>query len=162
MQQMQPGRPSPNQELPAQGRIVGVDYGTVRIGLAITDLHQKLASPLSVYQRRNSSLDEKYFRQLVAIEQVCGFLVGLPVHLSGDPSAKSAEAIAFGNWLAQVTGVTVSWFDERFTTAFAREVLNQSHLSGQKRKQLLDKLAAQILLNAYLESRQTAPGGEHQ
>lgn len=144
-------------KLPAQGRIVGVDYGTVRIGLAITDLSQTIASPLSVYQRRNEKLDEKFFQELVTLEQVCGIVVGLPVHLSGDASAKSDEAIRFGQWLAHSTGITVTWFDERFTTAFAREVLSESNLSGKKRKARLDKLAAQILLSAYLESRQSEP-----
>lgn len=144
--------------LPKQGRIVGVDYGTVRIGLAITDPSQTIASPLNVYQRRNLRLDEKYFQELVAAEQVVGFVVGLPVHLSGDPSAKSQEAIEFGHWLKASTATEVTWFDERFTTAFAREILNQSQLSGKKRKERLDKLAAQILLHAYLESSaQDAP-----
>lgn len=149
---MNPDSAQPSQPLPLKGRIVGVDYGTVRIGLAITDLNQTISSPLTVYQRRNEKLDERFFKKLVLQEQVCGFVVGLPVHLSGDASAKSNEALSFGEWLAHVTGVTVTWFDERFTTAFAREILNESQLSGKKRKERLDKLAAQILLNAYLES----------
>lgn len=141
------------KKLPSQGRIVGVDYGTVRIGLAITDLNQTIASPLNVYQRRNERLDEKFFKELVELENVSGFVVGLPIHLSGDPSAKSEEALRFGQWLEICTGVIVTWFDERFTTAFAREALNKSGLSGKKRKERLDKLAAQMLLSAYLEAK---------
>lgn len=143
----------PFKKLLSKGRIVGVDFGTVRIGLAITDLNQTIASPLNVYQRRNEKLDEKFFKELVTLEHVCGFVVGLPIHLSGEPSAKSAEATRFGEWLANCTGLTVTWFDERFTTAFARQVLNESNLSGKKRKDRLDKLAAQILLSAYLEAK---------
>jgi putative Holliday junction resolvase len=141
--------------IPTKGRIIGVDFGTVRIGLAITDLNQTIASPLNVYQRRNETLDAKFFRELVTMEQVCGFVVGLPIHLSGDASAKSVEATHFGEWLADCTGLAVTWFDERFTTAFARDVLNESNFSGKKRKERLDKLAAQILLSAYLEAKST-------
>jgi putative Holliday junction resolvase len=85
-------------------------------------------------------------------ERIVGFIVGLPVHMSGDASQKSGEAIAFGNWLRDQTSIPVAWIDERYTTAMAREVLSQSGLSGKKRKAQLDKLAAQILLSVYLES----------
>lgn len=139
--------------LPRVGRIIGVDYGSVRIGLAICDPAQKLASPLEVYTRKNESLDQRYFLELPRAEQAVGFVVGLPLHTSGQASQKSAEAVAFGNWLQQVTGLPVTWFDERFTTSMAREILNQSQMSGKKKKAQLDKLAAQILLSAYLESR---------
>jgi putative Holliday junction resolvase len=130
-----------------------VDYGTVRIGLAICDPAQQLASPLEVYTRRNELLDQRYFLDLVRAEQAVGFVVGLPLHTSGQASQKSDESLAFGNWLRQMTGLPVTWFDERFTTSMAREILNQSRMSGKKKKAQLDKLAAQILLSAYLESR---------
>ena len=146
------GFPSEQIALSAQGRLAGIDFGTVRIGVAISDQGQTISSPLEVYTRRNESLDEKYFTELVATEQIVGFVVGLPVHLSGDASEKSREAIAFGKWLTKKTGIPVFWFDERFTTAMAREVLNQSSMSGKKRKAQLDKMAAQILLAAFLES----------
>ena len=148
--------PDPPAELPARGRLGGVDYGTVRIGVAISDPSQMLASPLEVYQARNKSLDAKYFQQLVKIEKLVGWVVGLPIHLSGQASEKSGEAISFGNWLAAETGLPVVWVDERFSTARAREILNQSSLSGKKRKAQLDKIAAQVLLTTYLESDRSA------
>ena len=138
--------------LPPTGRLVGIDYGTVRVGIAISDLSQTIASPLEVYRRRNEKLDREYFSKLVLAEAPVGFVVGLPLHLSGDESPKSKESKSFGQWLREVTKLPVVWFDERFTTAMAREVLNQSHLSGAKRKAALDKLAAQILLSAFLEA----------
>lgn len=146
------GLPSEQISLPVQGRLAGIDFGTVRIGVAISDQGQSISSPLEVYSRRNELLDSKYFKELVAAEQVVGFVVGLPVHLSGDASEKSREAVAFGKWLTTETGIPVVWFDERFTTAMARDVLNQSSMSGKKRKAQLDKMAAQILLAAFLES----------
>ena len=117
-----------------------------------SDAGQTLASPLETYARRNEKLDAQYFAKLVADEGIVGFVIGLPVHMSGDESEKSAEAREFGNWLTEQTGVPADWIDERYTTAFARDVLSQSGLSGKKRKAMLDKIAAQAILSTYLES----------
>ncbi len=141
-----------NFPVPLKGRLAGIDFGTVRVGVAITDATQMIASPLEVYTRRNETLDEKFFSELVQLERIVGFVVGLPVHMSGDESQKSREAVAFGKWLERKTSVPVTWFDERYTTAMARDVLSQTNLSGKKRKAFLDKMAAQILLRAYLAS----------
>ena len=72
--------------------------------------------------------------------------------MSGDASEKSVEAVKFGAWVFEQTEIPVAWVDERYSTAMAREMLGQSNMSGKKRKSMLDKLAAQILLAAYLES----------
>jgi putative Holliday junction resolvase len=146
---------TPSAELPPYGRLAGIDFGTVRIGVAICDPSQTIASPLETYNRRTIALDAKYFVDLATREQIVGFVVGLPVHMSGDASQKSKQAEEFGSWLLEQTGIPVAWIDERYTTAMAREVLSQSNLSGKKRKAQLDKLAAQIILAAYLESGPT-------
>ena len=146
--------------LPRTGRLAGIDFGTVRIGIAISDPGQSLASPLETYQRRTLELDGKYFRELVAKEEIVGFVVGLPVHMSGEQSQKSKEAIEFGKWMMEITNLPVGWIDERFTSAMAREILSQSGLSGKKRKAHLDKLAAQILLSAFLNSEQARESAE--
>lgn len=138
--------------LPDSGRLIGIDYGTVRIGIAVCDPGQKYASPLEVYNRRNLRLDAKYFEALVHQENPTGFVVGLPLHTSGQESEKSAEARRFAQWLEELTQRPVMMFDERFTTAIARDYLSESKLSGKKRKERLDKIAAQILLASYLES----------
>ena len=122
------------------------------IGVALSDPGQSIASPYEIYNRGSESKDANYFKQLVSEEQVVGFVVGLPVHMSGDESQKSVEARAFGAWLTRTTGLPVDWMDERFSTAMAREVLSQSILSPKRKKARLDKIAAQILLSAYLES----------
>lgn len=141
-----------DHSLPTSGRLAGIDFGTVRIGIAISDAGQSLASPLETYVRRNEKLDAQYFVKLVATEKITGFVIGLPVHMSGDESEKSAEAREFGSWLVEQTEVPVDWIDERYTTAFARDVLSKSGLSGKKRKAMLDKIAAQAILSTYLES----------
>ena len=138
--------------LPREGRLAGIDYGTVRIGVAITDPDQRLASPLENYTRRDLITDANWIKKLAESERLAGFVVGLPVHTTGEESQKSAEARRFGKWLAETTKLPVRFFDERFTTANAEALLLDAGLTKKQRKERLDKLAAQILLAAYLES----------
>jgi putative Holliday junction resolvase len=137
------------------GRIAGIDYGTVRIGIAIADREGILASPLENYTRGGDEADRRRFRRLIDEEQIARFVVGLPVHLDGRESQKSREARQFGQWLTETTGVEVVYFDERFTSYEAEQHLAEAQLSKKKRKARLDKLAAQIMLSAYLESLRT-------
>lgn len=134
------------------GRLAGIDYGTVRIGIAVTDSRRTLASPYENYNRRSPDQDARRFRQLVQEERIAKFVVGLPVHLSGGESQKSREARAFGQWLEETTGVPVEYFDERYTSAEAEAFLLGAELTSKQRKRRLDMLAAQIMLSAYLES----------
>ncbi|MGI8977592.1 MAG: Holliday junction resolvase RuvX [Pirellulaceae bacterium] len=147
--------------LPRSGRLAGIDYGTVRIGIAITDPAQSLASPLEILARGDLAQDERYFRRLAEQERLVGFVVGLPVHTSGDESQKSFEARQFSKWLGGVTKLPVVLFDERYTTAHAEALLQDAGLTSKRRKARRDMLAAQILLAAYLESGRNAepPGG---
>ncbi len=135
------------------GRIGGVDYGTVRIGLAVSDPDRTMASPLEIYTRRSAALDAKYFQLLAKEERIVLWVVGLPVHLDGRESQKSREARSFGKWLTEITALPVEFFDERFTTAQAEEILQAAELTSKRRKARLDMLAAQIMLTAYLESQ---------
>lgn len=144
------------------GRLAGIDYGTVRIGIAITDPAQSIASPYENYTRRDRQQDARRFQRLVEEEQIKRFIVGLPVHLSGDESQKSREARAFGEWLTEVTGLPVEYYDERFSSSQAEQFLIDADLTSKRRKRRLDMLAAQIMLSGYLESKykgQAAPEG---
>ncbi|MCG8586892.1 MAG: Holliday junction resolvase RuvX [Pirellulales bacterium] len=132
-------------------RIAGIDYGTVRIGIALATTGVDIASPYENYTRRNPKLDAKYFREFATQEKIDLFVVGLPVHLSGEESQKSTEARQFGAWLTELTEVPVEYYDERFTSAEAEQHLLDSNLTSKQRKARLDKLAAQIMLASYLE-----------
>lgn len=138
---------------------MGIDYGTRRIGIAISDPAQSIASPYENYTRRDEAADRRRFHQLVEEERVARFVVGLPVHLDGRESQKSVEARRFAEWLHEATGLDVELFDERFTTYEAEQFLAQAQLTKKKRKERLDKLAAQIMLTAYLESRRAGSAG---
>lgn len=133
-------------------RIAGIDYGTVRIGIATADTSVGIAGAHSTHTRRGAPADAQFFRRLVAEEGIERFVVGLPVHLSGEESKKSAEAREFGAWLHDQTGVPVEFFDERFTSAEAEEFLQGAKLTKKRRIARRDQLAAQIMLTAYLES----------
>jgi putative holliday junction resolvase len=145
----------------ARTRLLAVDYGTVRVGLAVSDAERRIASPLTTYERRGREGDERYFRKLVEEEEVGRIVVGLPVHADGSEGQKAAEARKFGAFLAGVTGLPVTYFDERFTTVEAEGFLLAAGLTNKRRKARRDRVAAQILLQSYLEAgcpEESTPG----
>jgi putative Holliday junction resolvase len=149
--------PTMTDARPGSGRVAGIDYGTVRLGIAISDPERTLASPWATYTRRDPAADAEYLRRIAGEEQIMLFVVGLPVHLSGEESHKSREARAFGAWLERETGIPVEFFDERFSSVEAERALGMGSLSSKKRHRRRDMLAAQIMLTAYL-SRSPASG----
>jgi putative Holliday junction resolvase len=143
---------------PAPERIAGIDFGTVRIGIALADRETRIATPYENYARSTPARDAAYFKKFTTGEKIALLVVGLPVHMSGSESQKSAEARRFGDWLQTETGTPVVYFDERYTSAQAEEFLGLAGLTSKQRQARRDKLAAQILLTAYLEAE--AHGGE--
>jgi putative Holliday junction resolvase len=133
-------------------RLLGVDYGQVRVGLAVSDADRKIAFPLATYERRGPDQDAAYFRTVVVDEAIAALVVGLPVHLDGREGQKAVEARAFGQWLGAATGLPVVYWDERFTTVEAESALWNAGLTHKKRKARRDRVAAQIMLQAYLEA----------
>ncbi len=156
--------PNPSSEpfasdpLPRVGRLAAIDYGSVRMGVAITDPDQRFASPLEIYTRRGPQLDAAWLQQLVKRERIEGLVIGLPLHTSGSESQKSAEVRAFVKWITPLVQVPHVLFDERFTTSQANELLAAAGFSTKQRKERRDKIAAQILLVSYLESGRCAAG----
>ena len=141
--------------------LAGIDYGTVRIGIALANTSVGIASPHTTHTRRGEEADAAFFRQLVEQEGIDRFVVGLPVHLDGRESQKSTEARAFGRWLEKTTGVPAVLFDERFTSAEADELLAVPGMTKKKKMARRDQLAAQIMLTAFIESGsrgQDSPG----
>lgn len=133
-------------------RLLGIDYGSVRLGLAISDAQRKLAFPLETRTRQGQTADAAYFRTLIEREEVGGLVVGLPVHLDGREGVKAQEARRFGAWLAEICGLPVVFYDERFTTVLAESALWEAGLTHKNRRQRRDKVAAQMLLQAYLDA----------
>lgn len=138
--------------MPAQTRILAIDPGKVRIGLAVSDAERRLASPLAIYARKNDAADAKFFRELVAEEDIGLLLVGLPVHTTGNEGVQAQAARALGAKLQSWTGLPCVFYDERFTTQFAESALWNAGLTHRRRKERRDKVAAQMLLQNYLEA----------
>ena len=137
----------------SKGRLLGVDFGTVRVGLAVSDADRIIASPLETLKRRDANADAEHFNRLIRAEQIVGLVVGLPLHTGGEEGIKAREARAFGQWLGEATGLPVDFWDERCTTAAAEDSLREAGLSHRKRKDRRDRVAAQIILQSYLDSR---------
>ena len=134
------------------GRLLGVDHGKVRVGLAVSDPERRLASPLQTYTRRGKEQDAGFFRTLVQEEEIVQIVIGLPAHLDGREGEQARLARAFGKWLENITGLPVVFFDESFTTYDAEQHLQAAGLTSKKRKARRDRVAAQIILQAFLES----------
>ena len=147
MSQADPTKPT----LPRKGRLLGIDFGSVRIGLAICDSDQTIAGPLTTYVRRTPALDARYFEELIREEKIVGLVIGLPLHLSGRESQKSKEIERFAQWLREFSGCPVAFYDERFSTATADELIG-GELTRKQRKARIDKIAAQVILADYLQS----------
>ena len=133
-------------------RILGLDYGTRRVGAALSDPGRTIAFPVEIYELRGLEPDARHFRELVQENEVERIVVGLPLHLSGQEGEIAAGARAFGAWLATATARPVAFFDERFSTFEADEKMRGAGLTRQKRKALRDKLAAQVMLQSYLDA----------
>jgi len=149
-----------NTEFPAEGRLLGLDYGTKRVGVAISTFEQNIASPLENYTRQTERQDQNFLTKIINEYQCKGVVVGLPVHMSGDEGQKAKEARQFGNWISQFAQIPIRFWDERYSSASAEEFLVNVNVSRNKRKAYLDKLAAQIILQSFLDSpdRNQIPG----
>ncbi|MEZ6043876.1 MAG: Holliday junction resolvase RuvX [Planctomycetaceae bacterium] len=141
---------------PTEGVLLGIDFGTKRVGVAVSDMYQRYSSPLRNYDRQSKQADEHFFRTQALEFRPVGIVVGLPVHMSGEESQKSREARAYAQWLSRLLQLPVAFQDERFTSAFAEAILLQTDFSKKQRKARVDKLAAQILLQCFLDARRQA------
>src|SRR5262245_47297383 len=95
-----PKAPDSSAKFPSHGRLLGIDFGTKRVGLALSNPDQTLATPLETVNRRDEPQDARHLQQKVREYSVVGLVVGLPVHMSGDEGALAREARAYGQWAA--------------------------------------------------------------
>jgi putative Holliday junction resolvase len=143
------------------GRALGVDLGSVRIGLALSDPTRTVASPLSVLRRsREHVADHQAIAEIAAEHEVTVIVVGLPLSLSGakGPAARAAEAEI--EELRQVVGpeIGVVAHDERLTTVTAERSLDEARVRRADRAAVVDKIAAAVMLQSWLESLPRASG----
>jgi len=144
---------SESSDFPIEGRLLGIDFGTVRIGFAISTPEQTIASPFEIYTRRSERLDTAYLQSLVKENRIVGAVVGLPMHVGGEEGQSAYLAREYGQWFTSVTSRPVTFWDERYTSSVAADMLRDAGVARSKRKQRLDMLAAQILLQSYLDEQ---------
>jgi putative holliday junction resolvase len=136
------------------GRLLGVDWGEKRIGLALSDESQLLAQPLTTLTRRaGKRFPMRRFITLVKEHAVTGAVVGLPLAADGSEAAAAGRARALAQEIARHSGLTVDLWDERFTTARALQAVREMAGSTKGRRAELDALAATLLLQHYLDAQ---------
>jgi len=141
------------QNIPSEGRILALDLGRKRIGLALSDPLGITAQGLPTLARTRIREDLAALHDLIQKHEVAMILVGHPLHMSGNESRQSVYTREFADRLAEYTGCAVRMWDERLTSVEAGRVLRESGVSIEKRARAVDRLAAVILLESYLDSR---------
>ncbi len=135
------------------GRVIALDVGDVRIGVAMSDPTGTIAQPLEVYKRVGFGPDSRYVLGLCEKYGTNHVLLGLPLNMDGSLGPQAQKAQAFGNVLEN-QGLTVSYQDERMTTVTAEQVLIGGNVRREDRKLYVDKLAAAVILEQWLSSQQ--------
>lgn len=134
-------------------RIMALDFGTKRIGIAVSDELFITAQGLPSLYRKDLKSDLDEITRLAKSNDVGEIVVGLPLSMNGSYSAKTKEAVAFVEDLLKAVNIPVNTWDERLTSMQAQRVLLEADVSRSKRKKVTDKLAAQIILQSYLDSK---------
>ena len=138
---------------PPGGRILALDLGSKTIGLAVTDGLGITAQGLETLRRKHKRYDLAVLHAVIRRYGVCEIVVGLPLRLSGQAGTQAEKATAFARELEQKFELPVHLWDERLTSAEANRVLKESEISIRKRAGAVDRLAAVLILQNYLEHR---------
>lgn len=134
-------------------RIMALDFGTRRIGIAISDELLLTAQGLNSLERKTLKDDLEEISRLANENNVEEIVVGLPLNMNGTYSAKTKEVVVFVDELSKAVTMSVKTWDERLTSMQAERILLEADASRAKRRKVTDKLAAQIILQSYLDSR---------
>ena len=134
-------------------KILAVDLGKVRTGLAVSDIGEVLASPLCVLEEKNAEILAEKIDQICKDGCISKIVLGLPKNMDGSEGESAQNAKAFGKVLEEKTQLPVFLLDERGTTITAHNYLNVTNTRGKKRKAVVDAVAAVIILESYLAYR---------
>lgn len=138
--------------MPESGRVLALDVGSKRIGVAITDPLGITAQGLETIQRQNKRKDMETLGRLLKEYEVREIVVGLPLRLSGAEGTQSEKMRRFAGDLESHFGVTVHLWDERWTSTEANRLLRETELSIEKRGRAVDRMAATLILQSWMEA----------
>lgn len=135
-------------------RKIALDVGDVRIGVAVSDLLGITANPRETYVRKKGDInaDIAYFCEYAKREEADAFVLGLPKNMDGTEGDRAVVTRQFGDMLQEASGLPVLYQDERLTTVSAERMLIDADVRREKRKKVIDKVAATIILQSYLDS----------
>ena len=139
-------------------KILALDIGTVRIGIAASDIMEIIASAYEVYRRKNEEADVKYIAELVSKLEAGEIVIGLPLKLDGTEGQSVEMARSFGDKLSKLTEVPIIYQDERLSTVSAQKILIESGMRREKRKDKVDSSATTIILQTYLDKKSLKKG----
>lgn len=142
-------------------RIMALDVGRVRIGIAISDSLGLIATPYENYDRRNISSDIAHIKNIIEQNRVAKVLIGLPVSMDGSLNEQCSSVMGFAEELEKAVNLPVEYVDERFSSVSAERVLLFADVSRKDRKKVRDKLAASIFLQSYLDKLKNKNQGEY-
>jgi len=131
--------------------LIGIDVGTKRIGISISDGKKKIAFPLMVIERENNSYGLKKLKDLIKDKDVETFIVGLPYKNDGNLGEQGEKVLQYIENLREYFSIQVIPWDERYTTVIAEKILLNDNIKRVKRKNVIDKIAAQLILQSYLD-----------
>jgi len=131
-------------------RLMALDLGEKRIGVAVTDVEQTMAFPERVLQRRSAKADRQTVSALVRELAVERLVIGLPLSMEGEHGPNAERAERFGEYLGRVLPIPIDFQDERLTTIEAEERLRQSGVPAAERRKRIDAAAAAVILEDYL------------
>jgi putative pre-16S rRNA nuclease len=137
--------------LPAGARLLGLDVGTKTVGLALSDVTRMIASGLTTLTRGKFAADARRLLEIVQEHGVGGLVIGLPVNLDGSEGPRAQATRAFTRNLAKLTPLPVLLWDERLTTAAAERSLLEADVSRRRRAEVIDKVAATLILQSALD-----------
>ena len=141
-------------------RYLGLDIGSRRIGVAVSDELGLTAQPVLTLERRSSRREDlRSLARLCRRFGVAGIVVGNPLHLSGKPSPQASKTQAFAAELGELTGLPIHLWDERLTTHEAHQILYEAGHQRQKHRKVVDQVAATLILQSFLESRERGSKG---
>ena len=131
-------------------RILAIDYGDKRIGLAMSDLTRTIANGLENYNRVNFEKDVEHIVEIIKSNNVKVVVIGIPYNMDGTESNQTLKTKEFADKFSEIAGVKCVYLDERLTSRIAERMLIDADVSRKKRKDVLDKLSATIILQDYL------------
>lgn len=135
----------------SQGRLIGIDVGSKTLGLALSDALRTIASPLTTLKRRKFSSDVEQLLNLVSQHNIQGWVIGLPLNLDGSAGPRVQATRAFAQNLAKHCPLPILLWDERLSTVAAERVLLEADASRRRRSEVIDKMAASIILQGALD-----------